>query len=44
MSQPDQESIVNEIRSARIIASPDLRARVAAIAAAAPAARSPPSP
>jgi len=38
MSQPDQESIVNEIRSARITASPDLRARVAAIAAAAPAA------
>jgi Domain of unknown function (DUF4349) len=38
MSQPDQESIVNEIRSARITASLDLRARVAAIAAAAPAA------
>ena len=38
MSQPDQESIVNEIRSARITASPDLRARVAAIAAASPAA------
>jgi Domain of unknown function (DUF4349) len=38
MSQPDQESIVNEIRSARITPSADLRARVAAIAAAAPAA------
>ena len=38
MSQPDEQSIVNEIRSARITASPDLRARVAAIAAAAPAA------
>ena len=38
MSQPDQESIVEEIRSARIAASPDLRARVRAIAAAAPAA------
>jgi Domain of unknown function (DUF4349) len=34
MSQPDRESIVNEIRSARIAASPALRARVAAIAAA----------
>ena len=37
MSQPDEQSIVNEIRSARITASPDLRARVASIAAAAPA-------
>jgi hypothetical protein len=38
MSQPDQESIVSEIRSARIAASPELRARVRAIAASAPAA------
>ena len=36
MSQPDHESIVNEIRSARITASPELRARVRAIAATAP--------
>ncbi|HEY7604279.1 MAG TPA: DUF4349 domain-containing protein [Gaiellaceae bacterium] len=39
MSQPDQESIVNEIRSARIAASPELRARVRAIAESAPAGR-----
>ncbi len=38
MSQPDHESIVDEIRSARIAASPELRARVRAIAASAPAA------
>jgi len=38
MSQPDHESIVNEIRAARITASPELRARVRAIAASAPAA------
>lgn len=36
MSQPDQ--IVDEIRSARIAASPELRARVAAIATAVPPA------
>jgi hypothetical protein len=36
MSQPDHESIVNEIRAARIAASPELRARVQAIAASAP--------
>jgi hypothetical protein len=36
MSQPDQ--IVDEIRSARIAASPELRARVHAIAASAPGA------
>jgi hypothetical protein len=42
MSPRDHESIVDEIRSAQIAASPDLRARVRAIAAtstAAPAAR-----
>jgi hypothetical protein len=33
MSQPDQQSIVDEIRSSQIAASPDLRARVRAIAA-----------
>ena len=38
MSQPDHESIVEEIRSARIAASPELRARVRAIAASAPEA------
>jgi hypothetical protein len=38
MSQPDQQSIVEEIRSARIAASPELRARVTAIAATVPAA------
>jgi hypothetical protein len=38
MSRPDQQSIVDEIRSARIAASPDLRARVRAIAASAPEA------
>ena len=36
MSQPDHETIINEIRSARIAASPELRARVRAIAATAP--------
>lgn len=34
MSQPDHESILAEIRAARITASPELRARVLAIAAA----------
>jgi hypothetical protein len=34
MSQPDHEAIVAEIRGARITASPELRARVLAIAAA----------
>jgi Domain of unknown function (DUF4349) len=38
MSQPEHESIVNEIRSARVVASPELRARVRAIAAAGAAA------
>lgn len=38
MSQPDHEAIVNEIRSAQIAASPELRARVRAIAAQSPAA------
>jgi Domain of unknown function (DUF4349) len=38
MSQPDHESIVEEIRSAPIAASPELRARVRAIAASAPEA------
>jgi hypothetical protein len=37
MSQPDRQSIVDEIRTARIAASPELRARVRAIAAAPPA-------
>src|SRR3954469_12686898 len=36
MSQPDHEAIVNEIRSAQIAASPELRARVRAIAAQSP--------
>jgi hypothetical protein len=38
MSQPEHEAIVDEIRSARIVASPELRARVHELAAAAPAA------
>jgi hypothetical protein len=38
MSQPDHESIVNEIRSTRIAAPPELRIRVRAIAASAPEA------
>src|SRR4051812_30976852 len=38
MSQPDHEAIVNEIRSAQIAASPELRARVRAIAAQSPVA------
>jgi Domain of unknown function (DUF4349) len=38
MSQPEHEAIVNEIRSAQITASPELRARVRAIAAQSPAA------
>jgi Domain of unknown function (DUF4349) len=38
MSQPDHEAIVNEIRSARIVASPELRVRVRAIAASKPPA------
>jgi len=41
MSQPDHDAIVNEIRSAQITASPELRERVRALAAAAtPAAPS----
>src|SRR4051794_12677570 len=43
MSQPDHESIVNEIKSAQIEASPELRARVRAIAAQTPAVPSSPS-
>src|SRR6478672_4145366 len=42
MSQPDHEDIVNQIKSAQIAASPELRARVRAIAAASPAASSSP--
>jgi len=38
MSQPEYEAIVNEIRSARIPASPELRARVRALEAAVPPA------
>jgi hypothetical protein len=38
MSQPEHEAIVNEIRSARIAASPELRARVCEVAAAVPPA------
>jgi hypothetical protein len=38
MSQPDHGAIVNEIRSARIVASPELRARVLDLAAAVPPA------
>ena len=36
MSQPDHEAIVNQIRTAQITASPELRARVREIAAQAP--------
>jgi Domain of unknown function (DUF4349) len=36
MSQPEYEAIVNEIRSSRIAASPELRARVRELAAAVP--------
>jgi uncharacterized protein DUF4349 len=36
MSQPEHEAIVNEIRSARIEASPELRARVRELAATVP--------
>ena len=38
MSQPDHDAIVNEIRSAQISASPELRERVRGLAAAAPPA------
>jgi len=38
MSQPDHDAIVNEIRSAQITASPELRERVRRLAAAAPSA------
>jgi len=41
MSQPDHDSIVNEIRSAQITASPELRERVRGLAAAAPPAAPP---
>jgi Domain of unknown function (DUF4349) len=37
MSQPDHDAITEQIRAARLTASPELRARVRAIAAAAPA-------
>ena len=40
MSQPDHEAIVNQIRSAQIAASPELRARVREIAAQSEAASS----
>jgi hypothetical protein len=36
MSQPDHEAILDQIRASRIEASPELRARVAAIAASTP--------
>src|SRR6476659_2727705 len=38
MSQPDHDAIVNEIRSAQITASPELRERVRGLAAAGPPA------
>ena len=38
MSQPDHDAIVNEIRSAQITASPELRERVRGLAAADPPA------
>jgi hypothetical protein len=38
MSQPEHEAIVDELRSARIAASPELRARVRELAAAVPPA------
>src|SRR6185369_4288504 len=41
MSQPDHDAIVNEIRSAQIIASPELRERIRGLAAAAPPAAPP---
>src|SRR5580765_7248051 len=41
MSQPDHDSIVNEIRSAQITASPELRERVRGLAAAAAPAAPP---
>src|SRR6476659_6193858 len=41
MSQPDHDAIVNEIRSAQITASPELRERVRGLAAAAPPAAPP---
>src|SRR5262245_34905619 len=44
MSQRDHETIVAEIRGARITASPELRARVLAIAAAPASGESPPRP
>jgi hypothetical protein len=37
MSQPDRDSIVEEIRSAQVVAPPELRARVRALAEMAPA-------
>jgi hypothetical protein len=39
MSQPDHDAILDQIRSSRIEASPELRARVQAIAASPPPAR-----
>src|SRR4051794_26056920 len=41
MSQPEHESIENQISSAQITASPELRARVRAIAVQAPASSTP---
>jgi hypothetical protein len=44
MSQPDHEAIVDQIRGSRIAASPELRERVRAIAAARPPAAPPRRP
>src|SRR6266545_4127280 len=38
MSQPDHGAVVDEIRSARIVSSPELRERVLALASAVPPA------
>src|SRR4051794_33204789 len=43
MSQPEHESIENQISKAQITASPELRARVRAIAAQSPASSSTPT-
>src|SRR3954469_19064358 len=43
MSQPEQESIENQIKNAQITASPELRARVRATAAQSPASSSTPT-
>ncbi len=41
MSQPESDAIANQIRSARVVASAELRERVRAIAAATPADSAP---